>query len=169
MNKKTLGIIFIILALLLFGYQLGLEIKTYYQYEREIMYNWDLADRSSTLEAKSIYLKQFVTRLENAELSEYNAILYRTPDNNVQNNIDALKTLVYRLNEIKDLDPESFAYQTAIQQITSQEQGEAMQMLSIIKGGWLLGNGYYLIWDWIAVLFVLLYLTLGTLGCVLIY
>jgi len=61
---------------------------------------------------------------------------------------EALETLSRRLTEIQNMNPSSFEYNTAIQQITAQEQGEANAMLSEFKGCYLLNN-YTLIWGWI--------------------
>jgi hypothetical protein len=47
------------------------------------------------------------------------------------------------------MNESDFAYQTAIQQITAQEQGEAENLLIIFKGTYLL-KSYPLQWNWIA-------------------
>lgn len=44
----------------------------------------------------------------------------------------------------------SFEYQTAMQQITGQEQGEANEMLSVFKGVWYKEN-FILLWNWIGI------------------
>lgn len=165
--KKILGLTITIIGVLLFIYLIGTVVYASYKYERDILYNWNLADKSSTLDAKSDYMNKFIIALESQDFSEYNAIFLKTPDNYVQNNINAVKTLRDRLNEIKGLDPNSFEYQTAIQQITAQEQGEAYEMMSIIRGGWILKN-YPLIWDWISALVTLFSLVLIMGGILLI-
>lgn len=43
------------------------------------------------------------------------------------------------------MDANSFQYNTAIQQITQQEQGEAIDMLSVFQGCWYKEN-YILLW-----------------------
>lgn len=169
MNTKQIGGTFLILVgltlavCMIFNY-----IQSEYTYEKDVLSSWNLADKSSTLEAKSIYINQFIYALEMSNLPEYNAIFLKTPDNNIQNNLNAVKTLSLRLEEIKDLDPESFAYQTAIQQITSQEQGEAQVMLSVLKEGWKLTNGYWIVWSWVGVLFLLISLIMILVGSILI-
>lgn len=70
-----------------------------------------------------------------------------------------------RLREIQGMDVNSFEYQTALQQITQQEQGEASAMLEQIKGAWVLGHYWYL-WDWYGVLvffgfLVLVFIVIG--------
>ena len=163
-----IGLTLLIAGILLFLFLVIMEVLANYEYNNEILYNWNLADKSSTLTAKSEYITLFLNKLENTKLAEYNAIWLKTPDNNVQNNIKTLRTLKDRLNEIKDLDPESFAYQTAIQQITAQEQGEASAMMGIISGGWYLKNYPYL-WNWMSFLSLFISFSLITGGIIMIY
>lgn len=109
---------------------------------------WDLADKSSTLAAKSAYVDEFVASLETLNLQgTYNATAYTNPSNSFDANFAALNTLQGRLHEIQAIDPNSFAYQTAIQQITAQEQGEADDMIGAIEGCWLLKN-HSPFWGW---------------------
>lgn len=165
---RNIGIIFCIIAVSFMGLQIALFIYSDYRFDNEISYAWELADKSSTLEIKSKYIKEFISNLDKSDFSEYNALFLKTPDNNVQNNINAVRSLNNRLDEIKDLDPESFAYQTAIQQITEQEQGQAQEMLNVIYGGWILGNGYFIVWEWIGVLFFSLSGVILSLGIIFI-
>jgi uncharacterized membrane protein len=53
------------------------------------------------------------------------------------------------------MDVSSFEYQTAIQQITDQEQGGASPMLSVFEGIWWKTN-YFLLWDWVGAVFVVI-------------
>lgn len=126
-----------------------------YNWSNNFLSYWNLADKSSTIDAKSGYIDQFVKKIEDGKFSDYNAIFLKTPDNNFEKNFTALKTLQGRLQEIKTMDIESFAYQQAIQQITAQEQGEAQDMLLQLKGCWMLRN-YLLLWGWISEIFVIL-------------
>lgn len=170
-NKMWAGLLFGIAGLFLIAVLLYNTIVSDYHYNKEVLYSWNLADKTSTLEAKAGYIDTFINNLEKTDLAEYNAIFLKTPDNNIQNNINAIKTLKQRLDEIKGLDPESFAYQTAIQQITAQEQGEAHNMLYTIQGGYNLKN-YPLAWGWIfgvtmMIAFMLLFVGIlfFTFGC----
>jgi hypothetical protein len=124
---------------------------------------WDLADKSSTLEAKSYYIDQFVEALENLKLAEYSAILFKTPNNNVRKNLEALKTLQLRLHKAKQMNMNSLEYQKAIEQITAQEQGEAKEMIDVIHEGWLLAN-YPLFWTWSAIAIFVLICVIGIMG-----
>jgi hypothetical protein len=94
---------------------------------------------------------------------EYNAIFLKTPDNSFDNNFEALVTLEKRLEKIKDMNESSFEYQTAIQQITAQEQGEANKMLSILKGTYFKINAFIL-WNWIGWINILIIVLFAILG-----
>jgi len=107
-----------------------------WSYEQSISSPWKLADKASTIVQKANYIDQFVVALENAKLNgTNNAIWLKTPNNSFDSNLEQLKTLQTRLHEIERMDVTSFQYQTAIQQITQQEQGEAKAMLGVFEGG----------------------------------
>jgi hypothetical protein len=129
-------------------------------YEMEIGYSnyWSLADKSSTLEAKKEYISKFEEALDHGyrmgKFAEYDAINLKTPDNSFSKNLSALRTLTNRLNEISKMDITSFQYNTAIEQITRQEQGEASAMLKVFSGCYTLENRPYL-WGWIGALIII--------------
>jgi len=137
-----------------------------YTFDKIALSYWKLADKSSTLEAKSYYIDKFVESLENLKFSEYNAIFFKTPNNNVRKNLETLKTLQNRLKKAKQMDVNSFEYQKAIEQITAQEQGEAKGMIDTIKGGWKLAN-YPLFWKPIFVFICCLISLIGVIGYVI--
>ena len=128
------------------------EIKSGYEWQLLAGSQWHLADRSSTLEAKSQYINSFMLALESMKekgmLSEYNALFLKTPQNNTENNIKALKTLQNRLGEVGTMDTKSFEYNQAIQQITAQEQGEAQALINDLFGSFQLMH-YRYVWGWI--------------------
>lgn len=127
-------------------------VRGYYQYENSIGSNWSLADKSSTITQKSLYVDKFVAALDQQGFQgKYNAIIFPTPDNSFDRNLDALKSLQGRLREIQTMNPSSFEYQTAMQQITGQEQGEAKEMLDVFEGVWWLQH-HPLLWNWILAL-----------------
>lgn len=135
-----------------FVLQLYIAIPAYYQYQREIESYWEIADKSSTIAKKSEYVDKYVAAIEAQHFEgEYNAVLYPTLDNSYEGNMEALKTLQARLKEIQNMDVSSFQYQTAIQQITAQEQGEADKMLSQFRGLWWKRHHFFL-WDWVGFL-----------------
>jgi len=132
------------------------SIKSKYEWQLMAGSQWNLADRSSTLDAKYKYINSFVLSLESMKekhmLSEYNALFLKTPQNKTENNIKAIKTLQERLYEIIAMDTKSFEYNQAIQQITSQEQGEATELINDLFGSFQIHN-YWYAWDWIFVVF----------------
>jgi hypothetical protein len=156
---KIFGVVSLMLGLLLLGLQIQSCIMSNYNYEKDYLSLWNLADKSSTIPAKQQYITQFVSALEagyaKGEFSDYNAVWLKTSNNSFKANLAALKTLAERLTEIQKMNPSSFEYTTAIQQITAQEQGEAAPLLHVIKGCYLKVN-YPLMWEWFIALVTLL-------------
>ena len=157
---KIIGTLLIILGLGL-GIFLGIEgALLNYHYTNQIGNYWTLADRASTVSQKSDYIDQFVQALDKSGLhGSSDALFFYTPENNFDSNFQALQSLQSRLHDIKTMDESSFAYQTAIQQITAQEQGQAGDMLSVFQHCWTKVHYYYLWNEW--VLFGLIILILG--------
>jgi len=158
---KTFFTILGLLGLTLMGIQLRENIVAEYHYEKTYAQLWQLADKSSTIPAKQDYIKQFVTALKDGkskgEFADNNAVFLKTPNNSFDANLKALETLSLRLTEIQNMNPSSFEYNTAIQQITAQEQGEAHQMLSEFQGCYNL-NSYSLVWGWIGGIYICFWL-----------
>lgn len=135
--------------LLMLGIGLGVTfiwsaIYANYQWTNEVESNWSLADKTSTLKAKSEYIDKFILALRNGNLADNDALIYKTANNNCENNVKAVETLKQRLDEISGMDVTSFQYQQAIQQITEQEQGQATEMMSSLSGCWYKTYHYYL-------------------------
>ncbi len=145
-NKK------VAIALIIIGIMFAIgrgcfHVYAYYQYENKIGNNWDLADRASTIIQKSEYINKFVAALEKEKLDGvHNALFFPNDENDFTQNMKALKSLQNRLQDISMMDENSFAYQSAMQQITAQEQGEATALLSNLQGCWLKVN-YYTLWN----------------------
>ena len=141
-----------------------LGVVSDYQYNKQIASYWHIADKCSTLSKKSEYLDKFVDALDSGNFKgRHNSVFFKTPDNSFDNNFIAVLSLKTRLHEISKMSPISFEYQTAIQQITAQEQGEAKEMLHVFKGVWYSVN-YTLLWDvylWLMILLEILILGLG--------
>jgi len=170
---KTLGIFGIVIGLFLAIIITYGQVAANYNYQKRYSYHWHLADKSSTIVAKENHINAFVKALKDGkargDFSENNAIFLKTPDNSFDANYAAVETLASRLKEIQQMDPRSFEYNTAIQQITAQEQGEADRLMSVFYGCYELSN-YFYIWGWIgalAVLSALVFIGGGT--CLLIY
>ena len=145
---KKFGIILFIVGILFAVARMSyrtLVVKP--DYQQSIGGYWELADRSSTLAEKSEYIDKFVNALEKENLSGvYDALFVFNPQDGFDQNLKSLKTLQYRLKEIKNMDENSFAYQTALQQITQQEQGEASPMINTLNRCWAKQN-YYTFWN----------------------
>lgn len=145
-----------------------------YQWENQYSNSWSLADKSSTIEAKSMHIDKFIELLEagnaKGDFASHDALFMKTPNNSFENNLNALKTLSSRLHELKDMDPDSFQYNTAIQQITQQEQGEAQAMMNVIGNCWCLAN-YPIVWGWILNTLVGAWIITGVVAlyCFLVY
>lgn len=134
---KTIGAIILTIGLIIFGATIALDIVASNEYSRTVYGQWELADRSSTIQKKSEHIDKFYTALASSGFGGmYDAFIFTKPENSCDSNLEALSSLQSRLNSIKTLDENSFAYQSAIQQITAQEQGEAAPILSTLKGCW---------------------------------
>jgi len=167
-NPIKVGAIFTtIIAIILLSLSIRGGVIGHYQFERDILSYWNLADKSSTIERKSEYIDKFVESLAKLKYEgKYNAIFLTTIDNSFDANYEALKSFQSRLKEIKSMDIRSFEYQTAIQQITGQEQGEAYDMILVFRGIWWKTN-HFLLWDWVCGVQIALTLIILTVGIVL--
>lgn len=147
------------------------QIMAKYNYQKRYSYHWNLADKSSTIPAKEQHINAFVKALKEGkargDFSDNNAIFLKTPDNSFDANFAAIETLAQRLGEIQQMDPKSFEYNTAIQQITEQEQGESYKMMSVFYGCYELAN-YFYVWGWIDTILVLTFIISAVVGAFLI-
>lgn len=158
----------LIAAVLLILFWVALEVSASYQYENSIGSYWELSDKASTLAQKSAYLDQYVDALEKSGLAgTSDAVFLKTPNNNFDQNMIALKSLQGRMHQIQNMDEQQFAYQTAIQQITAQEQGEASHLTSTFEGCWYLQHKP-LLWGWIDAIFWLSFIGAAITGVVLL-
>ena len=149
---RTFGIIATIFSSLALIGSLSVKIIGEYQYEKQYGAYWELAVKASSIEKKIEGIDKFVEALNNSNLTgKHNAIFMETPNNSFDENFEALKSLQSRLHEIREMDIKSFEYQTALQQITGQEQDEASKMLAVFSGIWWKENHFFL-WDWVAIL-----------------
>lgn len=162
--KNILGVAILVAVSLISIALIVTAVRAGYQYDREIGSYWTLADKSSTIEAKSRLIDQFVLALEKQNLQGvHDALIFPNLDNSFDANFEALKTLQQRLREIQTMNPASFEYQTAIQQITAQEQGEAQQMLDVFWGSWKM-KYHFLVWDYIGGVWMFVLFGLVVLG-----
>jgi len=127
---KTFGAVLTIVCIIVLILNIFNGIYGNYEYEKKYESYWNLAVKASTIPQKAEYVDQFVAKIESAGMEgEYDAVFMNTPDNSFDYNLLALKSLQLRLKDIQDMNITSFEYQTAIQQITGQEQDEAIAML----------------------------------------
>jgi hypothetical protein len=144
---KTLGVLVLTIAIVCafcFGYQI---VQSRYHWEKDFGSNWSLAEKASTIAQKSEYMDLFVNALASSNLSGTNdSLFFPTPDNGFDQNFKALQSLQARLQTIKTMDENSFQYQTAIEQITAQEQGQAQDMITTLENCWMKVN-YYELWN----------------------
>jgi hypothetical protein len=162
--RKQIGILLVLISIFFIGVDIYKGAIGSYRYNKEYECYWNLADKASTISKKAEGIDKFVSALENSGFQgKYNAIFLQTPDNSFDYNFEALKSLQLRMHEIEKMDVTSFQYQTAIQQITEQEQGQAREMLSEFKGIW--WKEYHpLLWNWICFIQVVLLLGLLITG-----
>ena len=152
MENSTYGFIGYSLLAICIGLAILLiasEVTADYEYTNKYLSYWNLADKSSTITAKSDYITQFVNKLNESrtEFADNNAVYLKTIDNSFNYNFLALVSLRDRLQTISKMNESDFAYQTAIQQITEQEQGQAHSMLYVFSGTWYLKVHPFL-WGW---------------------
>ncbi len=170
---RTSGIFLLTFAILLALLQIGGLIATDYSFKRDIMSHWSLADKSSTIEAKSQHIQAMIQAIHarsapySGKFAQHNAVVLTTPQNSFQGNFEALKTLGTRLSEIQKMDPKTFEYNTAISQITAQEQGEANELIGTLDGCYTL-KCWPIAWDWIGLLVLILWLVFGCIGIAII-
>lgn len=166
---KTIGIILVVSGILFATTRGAFHYYVSKQYTNEIGSKWELSDRASTIVQKAEYLDKFICALEKNNLNGvHNTIFYPNDENDFTENMRAIKSLQKRLHDIETMDENSFAYQTAMQQITAQEQGEAHNILNVLQGCWEKQN-YYTTWnDFIVCGFLILQILMIGVGCVMI-
>ena len=159
------GIVLIMLAIVWIAALVITAVRANYTFEKHYLYAWNLADKSSSIPAKSELITQFVNTLisNRTDFADNNAVFLRTPDNSFDNNLKALTTLRDRMEDIKRMDPTSFQYNTAIEQITKQEQGEAHNLIGVIQGCYDLEK-YPIVWGWIGALSVICLIIMLVIG-----
>jgi len=144
-------------------------VKANYEWDTQYGSLWSLSVKASTIEQKSEYIDKFVDALDKSGLQGTNdALMYYTPDNSFDSNIQALKSLQGRLHDISKMDETSFAYQTAIQQITAQEQDDNNQVIGVVEGSWWKVHHYYLWNDFIILGLIAGLILLGIAGGVML-
>lgn len=161
---KRFGQLLVLVGIIgLFAYMIN-GIRSDYEYEETVYSYWQLSHKSSTLEKKSENLDIFVNKLSELGLEgKHDAIIFETKNNSFDENMITLKSLQDRLVQIKNMDVSSFAYQTAILQITEQEQGHASSMLGVLDGVWY-KEYHFMLWGWVCFVGVSVCIVLVVVG-----
>lgn len=159
--KKLIGASLLIISIIFIAIWITVGVRANYEWNSNYYSYWSLGVKASTIEQKSQYIDRFVTALQTAGLQGSNdALFFPTADNSFDSNFQALQSLQGRLHEIQKMDESSFQYQTAIQQITSQEQDDAGDMLNVLSGTWWKVHHYFLWNPWITFLGVVILIIL---------
>lgn len=165
LSNTTIGIFILAIATTLSIFRLNGHISAHAEYSNLAGSYWDLAEKSSTIKDKSTNIDLFVYKLESLGLQNTNsALIYKTINTDFNKNFAALKTFQSRLHSIDTMNVNSFAYQTAIQQITQQEQGEADDMLSVFSECYYKVHYYFYYNLFIIIGFFILEILLFTIG-----
>lgn len=135
--KKLVGALIIIGSLIGAGFFIAANVRAGYEWTTEYGSQWALSVKASTIAQKAEYVDKFVGALDKSGLEGSNdAVWYFTPNNSFDENMKALKSLQKRLHDISGMNENDFAYQSAIQQITAQEQDDNGEVLSVLFGCW---------------------------------
>lgn len=120
-----------------------------YRYDVAIGQHARLADDASTASKKLEYLEKYVGAVgEHITRNDARFIFKRERlTRDVQ--LEVLQTLVQRLGEAAKMDPQSFEYQTAMQQLTTQEFDHVLYAINgIIHACWLRQSGWLVFCLW---------------------
>jgi hypothetical protein len=128
-----------------------------------------LADDANTPEQKSRFLGQYLDALESRPLPEYGAFVFKTERNRVANQLDVVRSLKKRCDDLAVVDPSSLGYAQGMEQITGQEftgalttTGRILEDALWVQTGWIAAYGW-LMWGLAVVFFVLAGITgMGT-------
>lgn len=157
---KTLGISMTVIFSVILILDIIFSVFGYYEYSKNYDSYWELSVKASSITKKIEGLDKFISALDNSSMhGKYNALFLETPNNSFDENLGAIKSLQIRLHEISGMDISSFQYQTALAQITQQEQNEGGKMLEVFEGIWWRDHHFFL-WDWIGLV--------NIIGCIII-
>ena len=146
--KHSIGLFGIIsIVLLVFLIAIGVngiyqDVTWSYQYDKQIGDYFELSDRSSDASVKLQYFNKFVDALERNDLTNgQTSVFWQRPISELSYNYQVAKSLQSRLENISQMNPKSFEYQTAMQQITLQEY--CWFPTNIFEQGYLLQHGVW--------------------------
>jgi len=111
-----------------------------------------LADDASTPEKKSEYLGKFIAKLEaDHSLPQFAAFWWQNEQNRLTSQVDVLKSLKQRCDDIAPLSKESMGYSQGMTQITGQEFDHSVDNCgSLIGKAYLIGHyGWFWMYAWL--------------------
>ena len=124
-----------------------------------------LADDASSPAKKSEYMGKFITKMEKSDVPKYNAFIFTNERDSVPEQIQVLKSLKTRCDDLINVDPNNFAYATGMGQITGQEFKHVMENIEIVfKGAMWVQAGWFLVYGWAIELLIII---IGALGWVI--
>lgn len=113
-----------------------------YEYDKQVGDYFELSDRASDVQIKAQYFNKYVDALERNGLTQgQSSIFFQRPTSDLANNYQVAKSLQSRLDNITKMNPKSFEYQTAMQQITLQEY--CWFPSNLFEQGYLLQHGVW--------------------------
>ena len=160
---KGLGILLMVASILLCaGALIHGGIYASYSYDVRMGQYIRLADDSSTAESKLEYLKKFEEVVSSNIFRNEARYVFKKERLTRDKQLKVLSTLQTRLQDAVEMDPLSFEYQTAMQQITGQEFDHALgEINDIISSCWLRQSGFAVFCLWIAWLLCLILFIIG--------
>lgn len=149
---KSIGILLMLISVLLLvgGWIYGWLYLDYY-YEVGIGQYIRLADDASTAEKKLEYLKRYEGAIRLKIVRNDARFIFKQERLTRDTQLVILGTLQTRLQDSTEMNPLSFEYQTAMQQITGQEfEHELTEINDIIWGCWYRQSGLVIFCLWFA-------------------
>lgn len=130
-----------------------------YFYDKQIGQYLKLADDASTAQIKLQYFYQY--RDLASQISRNDAyFIFKQKQYTRDEQLKILDTLIIRLEDATNMDPQSFEYQQAMYQISGQEFNHTLERInSIFFNAWLRSGmiSYWVIWNWLVVILLWIY------------
>lgn len=129
------------------GFAVDSAVATY-RIEQELK-ELDLADDASTPQQKSVFLGAFIDHMESRHLPEHAAFIFENERNRVSNQIDVLKSLKKRCDDLSKVDPASLGYAQGMTQLSGQEFDHATgSVSSIFDDAMTVQQGWFTFYGW---------------------
>ena len=147
---KAIGWILVCLSVLIVGASLACGlIYALYSYNVNVSQYVQLADDASTATQKLVYLQKYEEAIHKHIARNDARFIFTRERWTRDKQLEILATLQTRLQEAAAMNPLSFEYQTAINQITGQEFDHALQDINkIIEDCWFRQSGLAIFCLW---------------------